>query len=159
MATSSDSADEKSGMKTNILQQIQKVSKDDICFKILPSIGGLSYQLFSANIMNPRSFRWMFDDRDIVIANTLWFNAHIGIGLYMFGRPHLQKASTQRRILYSVFGSFLFNFGSVLFWATCKSLLIQNPKLRTLFGFGSGFVLLYIGREYLHYIDKSQALL
>ncbi|XP_046584768.1 uncharacterized protein LOC124291739 [Haliotis rubra] len=138
---------------TGPLERLRRVSKEDVCFKILPALGGVSYQLFSAHIMNPNCFRDLFDDHHVVVANSLWFQSHIGVGLYMFGSKHLQQVSVQRRILYSVFGSFLFNFGSVLFWATCKSLLFPQPVVRTIFGLGSGFVLLFIGREYVEYID------
>lgn len=91
-----------------------------------------------------------------VVANSFWFNAHLGVGLYLFGSQHLRHAPVNRRILYSVFGSFLFNFGSVLFWATCKSLLPERPSLRAVFGLLSGFVLLYVGREYVEFIDSQR---
>ena len=95
----------------------------------------------------------VFQSRDVSVANCFWLQSHLGIGLYLYGSSHLREAPLNRRILYSVFGSFLFNFGSVLFWATCKSLLPDRSGLRALFGLASGFVLLYVGREYVDYVD------
>lgn len=103
-----------------------------------------------------RIFCSVFHNRDVVVANSFWFNAHIGVGLYLFGSSHLRQAPINRRILYSVFGSFLFNFGSVLFWATCKSLLPDKPGWKALFGLASGFVLLYVGKEYVDYVDGKR---
>ncbi|ESO87148.1 hypothetical protein LOTGIDRAFT_107196 [Lottia gigantea] len=133
------------------------MKKDDVYFKIIPSLCSISYELFSCNIMNPGIYTSLFQHRDVVIANCFWFEAHIGIGLYLYGSKHLQKASTVHRVEYAVFGSFLFNFGSVLFWATCKSLMPKDSALRTLFGLGSGLALLYIGKEYVDHIDRNMA--
>ncbi|KAK6170732.1 hypothetical protein SNE40_019048 [Patella caerulea] len=150
-------SEEKSSADPNssILERFRSVTSDEVYFKILPTIGGVSYQLFSCNIMHPRSFSSLFNNQDLIVANSLWFNAHVGIGLYLYGSRHLQSATQIQRVQYSVFGSFLFNFGSVLFWATCKSILPRGAALRTLFGLGSGLVLLYIGKEYIDYIDKK----
>ncbi|KAK7502370.1 hypothetical protein BaRGS_00006323 [Batillaria attramentaria] len=136
--------------------KLEKLTIDDVCFRVLPSMGSISYGYFSIHIMNTSWFRSVFHNRDVVVANSFWFNAHIGVGLYLFGSVHLRQAPINRRILYSVFGSFLFNFGSVLFWATCKSLLPERPGLRALFGLVSGFVLLYVGKEYVDYIDSRR---
>ncbi len=95
----------------------------------------------------------LFAPSDLIVSNCLWFNAHLGIGLYLYSRQHMKNTSSYRRIMYSVFGAVMFNFGSVLFWATTKALLLKNEMIRSLFGLGSGLALLYIGREYLDFID------
>ena len=89
----------------------------------------------------------------MTITNGLWFNAHIGAGLYIYSRRHLKGASESKKVLFSAFGAVMFNFGTVLFWATAKNLLPESDALRTLFGLTSGAALLYIGKEYLQYID------
>ncbi|XP_076449422.1 uncharacterized protein LOC143285866 [Babylonia areolata] len=136
--------------------KLQKLTYDDICFRVLPTVGGVSYGYFAIHIMNTSWFKSVFHNNDVRVANTFWFNAHVGIGLYMFGSSHLRQAPINRRILYSVFGSFLFNFGSVLFWATSKTFLPAKPGLLAMFGLASGFVLLYVGKEYVDYIDSCK---
>ena len=89
-----------------------------------------------------------------IVANCLWFNAHIGTGLYIYTRRHMERSTSPQRVIFSVFGAVLFNFGTVLFWAATKTLLPERDLLRTLFGFSSGMLLYAIGREYLKFIDN-----
>ena len=89
------------------------------------------------------------------MANSLWFNAHFGVGLYMYPRRHMKAAPRYQRIIYSVFGAAMFNFGSVLFWATTKTLLPKSNALRIIFGLGTGAALLGIGKHYIDYIDDQ----
>src|SRR6218665_1565398 len=89
-----------------------------------------------------------------IVANCLWFNAHIGTGLYIYTRRHMESTTSPQRFIFSLFGAVLFNFGTVLFWAATKTLLPERDLLRTLFGFSSGMILYAIGREYLKFIDN-----
>jgi len=91
----------------------------------------------------------------LLVANSLWFSAHIGTGLYLYSRRHIGAAGTPARLVYSIFGSVMFNFGTVLFWATTKTLLPRNDPVRTLFGLLSGVALFAIGKRYLDYIDDQ----
>lgn len=150
--------DVSSAMSRSSFPKLEKLTRDDFCFRVLPTFGCISYGYFSIHIMNASWFRSVFHSHDVVVANSFWFNSHVGLGLYLFGSSHLRDAPINRRILYSVFGSFLFNFGSVLFWATCKSLLSDRPGLRALFGLTSGFILLYVGKEYVDYVDRKREL-
>ena len=99
-------------------------------------------------------FRFL-SPNELTAANLLWFNSHVGVGLYLYSRKHMKQAKMPYRLAYSAFGSILFNFGSVLIWATTKSLLPNNDTVRSLFGIGSGLALLYIGRDYLEFVDAK----
>ncbi|KAL8565746.1 hypothetical protein ACOMHN_058381 [Nucella lapillus] len=136
--------------------KLQKLTRDDICFRVVPTMGGISYGYFAIHIMNASWFKSVFHSNDVRVANTFWLSAHLGVGLYLYGSGHLRQAPVNRRVLYSVFASFLFNFGSVLFWATCKSFLPARPGLQATFGLASGFVLLYVGKEYVDYVDDAR---
>jgi len=94
----------------------------------------------------------LFAPYDLVIANSLWFTAHVGTGLYIYGRKHIGYQNTPNRIMYSVFGSVIFNFGGVLVLATAKSLL-PCQSLRAGFGIVAGLIFLYIGKSYLDMVD------
>ncbi|KAL3876934.1 hypothetical protein ACJMK2_034714 [Sinanodonta woodiana] len=119
----------------------------------IPILGAISYEMFSTNIMLPRKFSEFWGKYHMRAADVLWFNAHIGIGLYLYQRPHLQRAPVKWRVVYSLFGTAIFNFGSVLFWGVCKTLMPESPILRFLFGLSSGVLLLFVGKRYLDYID------
>lgn len=97
-----------------------------------------------------------FGTRDLAAADFLWFNAHVGIGWYIYHTKHIQTLPAPWRVTYSVFGSGIFNFGTVLFWGTVKALVPKLPDpLKILFGFGSGLLLLYIGHSYLDTVDSN----
>ena len=95
----------------------------------------------------------LFGPSQVVVSNCLWFNAHLGTGLYLYSRKHMKRASRYHRIMFSVFGTAIFNFGTVLFWATTKALLPRKNFIRMLFGIGSGLTFLIIGKEYLQFVD------
>lgn len=97
----------------------------------------------------------MFGAHDFIAANSLWFNAHLGAGLYLYDSSHLRKASKLQRILYSVFGAVMFNFGSVLFWAATKQQLPKCKELRMLYCGGAALGMLYVGNRYIRFIDDN----
>lgn len=151
----------------------------------MPIAGCLSYHLFSLNIYLPRELsRYvyliiilskimiekinhisstrlflfllrMFPAHHVIIANGILFNSHLGIGLYLYTRTHMKLLSIPRRVIYSAYGAILFNFGSILLWATTKSLLPKSPFIRVLLALTSSFGLLTIGKQYIEFIDKS----
>ncbi len=90
-----------------------------------------------------------------VVANCLWFNSHLGVGMFLYSRKHLRRAPMYYRVLYSVYGAVIFNFGTVLFWATTKALLPKCNYLRTIFGVLSGIAFLAIGKEYIDFVDRQ----
>ena len=79
----------------------------------------------------------------------------MGVGLYIFNRKHLKTAPLYSKVMFSVFGSAMFNFGSVLFWATTKNILPKCDHVRLVFGVMSGISFLAIGYEYLKYVDSK----
>ncbi|CAF1153794.1 unnamed protein product [Didymodactylos carnosus] len=109
---------------------------------------------FSSHVLAPITFSKIIGKNNIVIANTLWFGSHLGVGLYLFGSKHLAASSSPfDRILYSVFGSAIFNFGSVLLMSIVRSIYPNEEKLRLLVGLSASATLLIIGQRWLSYID------
>ena len=102
------------------------------------------------------SFR-IFGDGAVVATNTLWFNAHLGVGLYLYSRRHLQRQAMFPRVIYSVYGAVIYNFGMTLYWATTRLVLPNCKYVRCLFGVISGIAGLAIGKEYLKMLDTSIA--
>jgi hypothetical protein len=54
-----------------------------------------------------------------------------------------------------VYGSLLFNFGSLLLFAVAKSYLPENTKVGTLVGLLSCYSLVKVGTSYLEHIDSQ----
>ena len=98
----------------------------------------------------------VFSPFDHVASNALWFNAHFGVGLYLYSRKHMRRARMPWRITFSVFGAVIFNFGTLLFWATTKAAILpNNTTLRSIVGIGSGCAFLYLGHRYLKFVDTQ----
>jgi hypothetical protein len=97
----------------------------------------------------------LFAPNELAITNYLWLKAHVGIGVRLYHSKHIQQLTTSKRVLYSTFGSVLFNFGSVLFWATAKKLMPQCRTFNIIVGVGSGVALLAIGEMYLRDTDEQ----
>ena len=98
----------------------------------------------------------VFSPFDHVVSNALWFNGHLGVGLYLFSRKHLRRAKMPWRITYSVFGAVIYNFGTLLFWATTKAAILpNNATLRSIVGIGSGCAFLFLGHHYLKFVDTQ----
>lgn len=97
----------------------------------------------------------VFSPHEQLAANTFWLSAHIGTGLYIYSRRHMHSAPKQWRIVYSVGGAVLFNFGTILFLATSKVLLPKSDAFRVLFGVVSGVAFLSVARRYLAFVDDA----
>lgn len=84
-------------------------------------IGSASSVAFSFDVMHPAAFRRfdflnvyiypsavkgfikvflcrIFGPFDTAVANALWFNAHIGIGVYLYTRRHMKPDCKYHRI-------------------------------------------------------------
>ncbi|CAF1198541.1 unnamed protein product [Rotaria sordida] len=90
---------------------------------------------FSAHVLSPTSFpRRLIGSRlDLPLTDALWFGSHAGITMYLYTSKHLQSTNPFERLLYSIYGSTMFNFG---------------------IGLSISGGLLCIGQRYIHYIDE-----
>ena len=86
--------------------------------------------------------------------NCLLFNSHLGFGLYLYMSRQMRSMSVFNRIMFSAFGSVIFNFGSILFCATTRALLPDNTWIRVLFSLFTSFGFLTIAKEYIECINK-----
>jgi hypothetical protein len=128
--------------------------RERMLFSYIPLAGGASYTCFSIHIFNPNFLSSILPEQKHIVANCLLFNAHLGTGLYLFSRKHLAVSPLSNRITYSVYGAFMFNFGSILLWAVTKVLLPDNTLIRTLFSLCTSAGLIIVGKNYIEYIDS-----
>ncbi|GAB6028523.1 hypothetical protein CHUAL_002672 [Chamberlinius hualienensis] len=120
-----------------------------------PAVGSVSYTLFSIHIFNPRIIRSLFPSSRYIVANSLLITSHVGCVLYLVNSKHLLSSTTvQSRYMYGIYGSLLFNFGSVLIWAVTKAILPEDNIIRSILGLSSTLCLVLIGREYIHHVDR-----
>uniref|UniRef100_T1IXS2 Uncharacterized protein n=1 Tax=Strigamia maritima TaxID=126957 RepID=T1IXS2_STRMM len=132
-----------------------RLSQDSILYWYIPFAGGASYTAFSIHIFNPKSLASLFPNGNHMVANMLLFNTHLGAGLYLFNRRHLALAPTHYRLMYSVYGAVIFNFGSILLWALSKVVLPENAWVRGSCAVSASLAMLLIGREYVNYVDSK----
>ncbi|XP_050428809.1 uncharacterized protein LOC126838445 [Adelges cooleyi] len=118
-----------------------------------PAFGTFSYTVLSINVMNPGLLQRIVPMPDL--TNLLLLNSCVGSALFISGRPHLSESPLKLRVLYSAYGSIIFNLGSVLTWAIVRSLLPNNSVLVTLVGLASGCVLTCCGKAYLNLNDEN----
>lgn len=80
----------------------------------------------------------------------------IGMGTYLFNRPVFRviEPPSSKQFLWSAFGSWMFNFGSLLLWAICKETLPENKFLRAVLAVSSSAALIYVARDYLQAVDS-----
>lgn len=110
------------------------------CFKFL-------YLTYSSHRFFPV---WHFG-----VANSFLFNSHLGVGLYLYNSRCLSKAPIHNRILWSVYGSVLFNFGSVLLFSTGKLLLVNDRLIGALYAAAASLSFLVIGKQYVEFVDEN----
>ena len=122
----------------------------------MPLSGAVSYTALSLNIFHPQGLNQHLKSLHGPLANSLLFNSHLGIGVYLFFRPHIRTLPSFHRVMFSVYGSVLFNFGSILLWLTTKSVILNISHswwVRSIFAVSSAVAMLIIGREYVKYVD------
>ncbi|XP_025416064.1 uncharacterized protein LOC112687536 [Sipha flava] len=147
------SSDKKSLVDTIVGYRPPPVTKESAINFYAPAFGTLNYTFLSLNVMNPRLLQRIVPKPDL--TNTFLFSSCLGSALFIAGRPHLSEAPIKLRIIFSVYGSVLFNTGSVLTWAIVRSLLPNNSSLATVAGLISGCLLTGCGIVYLNYNDKA----
>jgi len=89
------------------------------------------------------------------MSNVLLLSSHLGLGVYFYGRRHMQLVTPSWRVIYSVGGTVVFNLGNIMFCAVAKMLLPRVDILRTVFGVASGAMFLAIAGRYLQFVDDS----
>ncbi|EDS34366.1 conserved insect protein [Culex quinquefasciatus] len=132
---------------------LKPLTKENILFYYIPVQSMVSYAALSVNVMNPSIAIRLLPKRDV--TNFLLVHTLLGTTLYFYSRPHMALvASGQKRAAYSIVGSALFSFGSVLVWAVLRSAIPRNNAAATILGLSSGAVLAKLTYDYLDSNDK-----
>lgn len=94
-----------------------------------------------------------FPKRDL--TNILLLNTLVGAGCYIYSRPHIKSADRNSQIGFTVLGSVMFSFSSVLLWAILRSVLPENVAVCSAAGLASSYVLVQGATKYLVYVDNK----
>ncbi|XP_055347737.1 uncharacterized protein LOC129594903 [Paramacrobiotus metropolitanus] len=129
------------------------LSMNNLLNVYMPGIGAMSYQALSMHLVHKGIFSRFFGDRDLSIVNSLLYTSHIGIGLYIYNSPPVCFAASYNRLMYSVFGSVLFNFGSLLLWSTLRNAAQSfHPLAKIFLALSCATTLLFVGTDYMHFL-------
>ncbi|KAJ6645548.1 hypothetical protein Bhyg_00754 [Pseudolycoriella hygida] len=133
---------------------LRPLTKQNILYYYAPLNGMISYAALAVNVTNPAIALRLFPKRDI--TNFLLIHTLCGTTLYVFSRPHLQSVEAKKRVAYSVLGSSMFTFGSILLWAIVRSATPKdNNALPTALGLATGFVVARLGYDYFSHVDSN----
>ncbi|KAG7176504.1 hypothetical protein Hamer_G027682 [Homarus americanus] len=91
--------------------------------------------------------------RYISLTNACLVNTISGTGLYLYSSKHLAQANPKEKLLFCAFGTVMFNLGSMLLWALGRTVAPENQVLRTMIGAASAAGAVYLGRNYVTYLD------
>ena len=124
--------------------------------KYLPYVGLAGYSILALHSVKvyPEEFVIGRDSRAIIFHGALVLSG-IGMSEYLYTRPvfDVMEPPNSKRVLWSLFGSTMFNFGSLLLWAICKEVCPKNSILRGVLALSSSAGLVYIARDYLRAVD------
>lgn len=136
---------------------LKPFTKENIFSYYIPLHGVVSYGALAVNVMNPALVAAVVCSKKD-FTNLLLFSSACGGAVYMYGRPHLAKVPSRRRILFATVGAGLWTMGSVLGWAVLKSLMSRcNNGAATIVGLASGAAFVKVTVDYFNEVDNGAA--
>lgn len=125
--------------------------------KYLPYSGLVGYSVLGLHSVKVRVEELIIGNsaRPFVFHGALVLSS-VGMATYLYDRPvfNVIKAPKSRRLLWSLFGTWMFNFGSLLLWAICKEICPENKVVRAVMALSSCAGLVYVGTDYLQAVDS-----
>ncbi|XP_028397077.1 uncharacterized protein LOC114520927 [Dendronephthya gigantea] len=128
---------------------------NEIWPKYVPYSGVFGYFTLSTNALHlPVVQKLLEKDSSRVFTNGCFALSHFGTAVYIYHRPSLSLYPTEERLLYCLFGSTVFNLGSVLSWSVLQAGLPKDELGKGLVGFVCSLTYLYVGYRYLRSVDR-----
>ncbi|XP_078359593.1 uncharacterized protein LOC144644057 [Oculina patagonica] len=125
--------------------------------KYLPYSGLVGYSVLGLHSVKVRVEELIIGNgaRPFVFNGALVLSS-LGMTVYLYYRPVFDviKPPKSKRLLWSLFGTWMFNFGSLLLWAICKEICPENKVIRAAMALSSSAGLVYIGTDYLQAMDN-----
>ncbi|XP_076038687.1 uncharacterized protein LOC143023905 [Oratosquilla oratoria] len=139
---------------------LQPINKKTLLYYYAPMDGCFGYGVMSTQMFAPElyeNFNFLFIPKYISLTNCCLTSSVVGSSLFLYSRPHMALAAPSDRLAFSVFGSLMFNLGSMLFWALGRTAAPESTAVRLIFGVATSAGALYLGHRYVTYIDSTLA--
>ncbi|CAG7838559.1 unnamed protein product [Allacma fusca] len=127
----------------------------DNLFKYARNVGVASYAGLGIVVSQPSVVRAGHVDP----TNTLLAGSLLGTSVFLYGRPHLNGVPTKKRVWLSIYGSGLFNLGSLLIWAIVKTAtqeLNLHPIFRGFLSLAASYYMVLSGLSWVDIIDNQK---
>ena len=124
--------------------------------KYLPYCGASGYSILALNAMNVNiPLRILGNNAELMLFHGSLCLSNIGIVVYLYNRSvfDVMEPPKHKRFLWSCFGSWMFNLGSLLFWAIAKELCPKNKLVRVVVALSTTGGFLFVATDYLTAID------
>lgn len=125
--------------------------------KYLPYGGLAGYSILALHSMKVYAEQLIIgkNARSVVFHGALTLSG-IGMATYLYNRPvfDVMDSPKSKRLLWSLFGTWMFNFGSLMLWAICKEISPDYKVIRAIMALASSAGLVYVGVDYLREVDR-----
>ncbi|KAK9746800.1 hypothetical protein QE152_g5851 [Popillia japonica] len=121
-------------------------------FYITASVQGrVAYLLMSIYAVNPVIWHRFIDynPSHIIFSNMIY-----GSTVYIFSRPAMRPISIVNRLIFSILGSMMFNYSSMLVYEYLVGKWNHRPVLLTVLGFFAGRLMMLHYLSYLYHVDR-----
>nr|XP_053653855.1 uncharacterized protein LOC128703287 [Cherax quadricarinatus] len=118
---------------------MRPITRDNLLYYYAPIKGSLSYGVLSVQMFNPELFE---NFKFLVIPQ--W---------PLDSPSSFTQATPKEKFIYCTFGTVMFNLGSMLLWALGRTVAPENTVVRTMMGAAGAVGALYIGKNYVAYLD------
>uniref|UniRef100_A0A915AD73 Uncharacterized protein n=1 Tax=Parascaris univalens TaxID=6257 RepID=A0A915AD73_PARUN len=138
-------------------EALPRINTRSLLSHYLPVTGAVSHTLYTIHVFSPQILSRLFPICDLAVENSILSTANLGVGFYVYFRPHLYRLDSWNRVQYSVFAAIMFNFGSLLAAVFIKALFPSksNIALKSLVATALSWLLLSRGHHYLKYLDRG----
>lgn len=144
---------EENGSSGNISQIMERFHR--FWPKYVPYCGIFGYFTIATNSLHlPVVQQFLSKDGSYNFTNGCLVLSHAGVAVYIYHRPGFVLYPRKERLLYSLFGSTVFNLSSILSWSVLQVGLPNDEVGKSLVGLACGLTYLYIGCRYLRSVDR-----
>jgi len=143
--------------KNFLRRAIPPINKQSILNHYVPLGGAFSHSLFTINLFTPPIIERAFPNSYEAVADLLLASSNAALGVYIYNSNHMKKISKVHRCAYSVFGSLMFNLGSLTLTVILRGFMRMSKDslcLRSMVASAISYALLFLGYKYANAIDK-----
>lgn len=122
--------------------------------KYVPYCGVFGYFTIATNGLHlPVVKKFLSKSSSQGFTNGCLVLSHAGMAVYIYHRPSFAVYPRKDRLLYSLFGSTMFNLSSILSWSVLQVGLPKDEVGKSLVGLACGLTYLVLGYRYLRGVD------